>query len=569
MDEIEISSLVDKVDRKQMVLPEMQRRYVWRSTQVRDLFDSLYRGYPVGSILVWERPNADVEGRNLDVGENAGATRTDVTELLLDGQQRLTSLTAILKDKDLIVRGRRSSIDIMFNVLHPDIDGDSVLDLENDGDDDETEEEESDALDFAKKTFVVGMAKLRNQLNWISLREAFKESETNIWRRTVQGLHLSLESAEADAILQRIIRLKKIASIKIPIVKLDRTMDYRVVTDVFCRVNSAGSRLKGSDLALAQITSRWAGSLKKFESFQQKWAKDQQLHFDLGFVVRALVVFVTGQCKFKTISSITVDQYEKGWEDAVEALEWAFDLMKGTWGISSFSLLSAPALIITLAYYLKRRKDLNAEIAESEMMALHHWLLVASICGHYSKGSSESIMDQDLTAIRDGADVSQLEQTFAKQGWMGAVSEDDIKGKFHGSAYFGLMYLAMYEDGAKDWKLHTRIALGNSGSVLKVQFHHICPDAQLKAFGGYDASEINEIANLAFISGHTNRRISDTLPEVYLPRVSEEDRVAQCVPLDVGLYPLANYRNFLAARRKLLVQKLNGYLSRFLPQRVA
>ena len=88
MDEIEISSLVDKVDRKQMVLPEMQRRYVWRSTQVRDLFDSLYRGYPVGSILVWERPDADVEGRNLDVGENAGATRTGVTELLLDGQQR-------------------------------------------------------------------------------------------------------------------------------------------------------------------------------------------------------------------------------------------------------------------------------------------------------------------------------------------------------------------------------------------------------------------------------------------------------------------------------------------------
>ena len=174
MDEIEISSLVDKVDRKQMVLPEMQRRYVWRSTQVRDLFDSLYRGYPVGSILVWERPDADVEGRNLDVGENAGATRTGVTELLLDGQQRLTSLTAILRDKELIVRGRRSSIDIMFNVLHPDIDGDSVLDLDNDGDDDDAEEEENDALDFAKKTFVVGMAKLRNQPNWISLREAFQ-----------------------------------------------------------------------------------------------------------------------------------------------------------------------------------------------------------------------------------------------------------------------------------------------------------------------------------------------------------------------------------------------------------
>ena len=131
------------------------------------------------------------------------------------------------------------------------------------------------------------------------------------------------------------------------------------------------------------------------------------------------------------------------------------------------------------------------------------------------------------------------------------------------------MYLAMHEDGAKDWKLHTRITLANSGSVLKVQFHHICPDAQLKAFGGYDASEINEIANLAFISGHTNRKISDTPPEEYLPRVSEEDRVAQCVPLDATLYPLANYRSFLSARRKLLVQKLNDYLLRFQAQRVA
>ena len=75
----------------------MQRRYVWCSTQVRDLFDSLYRDYPIGSILVWERPFGE-DGRHLDVGETAGSRREGQKLLLLDGQQRLTSLTSIIKD---------------------------------------------------------------------------------------------------------------------------------------------------------------------------------------------------------------------------------------------------------------------------------------------------------------------------------------------------------------------------------------------------------------------------------------------------------------------------------------
>ena len=98
----QISELVEEVDRHDLVLPEMQRRYVWRSTQVRDLFDSLYRGYPVGTVLVWERPEGE-EGRELDVGETAGARRQGQKLLLLDGQQRLTSLTSIIKDRELLV----------------------------------------------------------------------------------------------------------------------------------------------------------------------------------------------------------------------------------------------------------------------------------------------------------------------------------------------------------------------------------------------------------------------------------------------------------------------------------
>lgn len=548
-----ISELVEEVARHDLVLPEMQRRYVWRSTQVRDLFDSLYRGYPVGSILVWERPFGE-EGRVLDVGEMAGARRAGQKLLLLDGQQRLTSLTSIIKDQELLVRGRKKSLDIVFNVLHPEFDEEELLDVDAEVEDEEGEEEEIDALDFEKKTFVVATRRLMNQPGWISLRKVFKEDQVSLWMAVVESLGLDLRSDKAKSISTRISKLKDIAKVPIPIVTLPSSMDYRTVTDVFCRVNSAGARLRGSDLALAQITSRWHGSLKLFEGFQKKCEIHGQQLFDLGFLVRALVVFMTGQCKFLTIASIPVEKYDAAWKQTTDALETAFDVVRG-WGLETFTLLSAPSLIITLAYYLKKRPD-----EMEDMSLLHKWLLVASVCGHYSKGSSESIMDQDLSSIDRGIPLAEMFQSFQKQGWTGKITEDEIRGKFHGSAYFGLMYLAMHEAGAKDWYQDSIISLGNVGAVLKVQFHHICPQALLKAANKYDKTEINDISNLAFIGGNTNRRISADAPEKYLPKISEENRRAQCVPLDETLYPIACFREFLAARRKLLVDMLNKYL---------
>lgn len=559
-----IRSLAEQVDRQELVCPEIQRRYVWRSTQVRDLFDSLYKGYPVGSILVWNRPEGDMSGRVLDVGDDAGKTRHGETKLLLDGQQRLTSLTAILKDKELQVRWRKKSLDILFNVTHPEVDEDEPLDaIEPDDDEDEELSEDSDALDFERMTFVVSTRRLAGQPNWLSLRRAFSEDSATIWLDIIERMNLDAKSAEAKAILGRIQRLQKISDIQIPIVTLGAEMSYRTVTDIFCRVNSAGARLRGSDLAMAQITSRWRGALGKFEAFQNKWGGDAKLPlFDIGFAVRALVVFCTGQCKFTNVGSIPVAALEKGWNDTCKALEMAFDVIRNSWDINSFSLLSAPSLVITVAYYLKHMADSNRTLSAREMADVHHWLLVGSICGHYSKGSSESIMDQDLSAIDKGATMSEMARVFTRQGWTGMVSADDLKGKLHSSAYFGLMYLAMREAGAKDWYQHAKISLANVGSILKVQFHHIHPRARLKAHGGYEKSEINEIANLAFIGGSTNRKISDKDPAEYLPGICEADRKAQCVPLDTALYELDRYREFLAARRTLIVETLNQYLAK-------
>src|SRR5690606_32849229 len=104
--EFKVRELVDMIERGELQLPEMQRRYVWTQTKVRDLLDSLYRGYPSGIILAWKAPHdAEVETRDFAVD---ASLEVEASLLLLDGQQRLTSLSAVLRGEKVKVRGRKT-----------------------------------------------------------------------------------------------------------------------------------------------------------------------------------------------------------------------------------------------------------------------------------------------------------------------------------------------------------------------------------------------------------------------------------------------------------------------------
>ena len=131
-----VEELVTKIERGELRLPEMQRRYVWRSTRVRDLLDSLYRGYPSGAILIWETDES-VPEQDFAVGQQANPYAK--TQLLLDGQQRLTSLSAVIRGEPVSVRGRKRPIDLLFNLEHPDH-LTIVTEVEEDGEDEEDED---------------------------------------------------------------------------------------------------------------------------------------------------------------------------------------------------------------------------------------------------------------------------------------------------------------------------------------------------------------------------------------------------------------------------------------------
>ena len=178
--DLTIQELVAKIERGDIRLPEMQRQYVWRQTRVRDLLDSLYRGYPSGTILTWETDEL-VATRDFAIDQE---TDGKSFQLLLDGQQRLTSLSAILRGKAVHVYNRVRPIDILFNLEHPDApevitevnESDDVDEADISAEEDVTDANEDELLKrFDRMAFVVSSKKLAAIPHWVSVTEVFRE----------------------------------------------------------------------------------------------------------------------------------------------------------------------------------------------------------------------------------------------------------------------------------------------------------------------------------------------------------------------------------------------------------
>jgi hypothetical protein len=139
-----------------------------------------------------------------------------------------------------------------------------------------------------------------------------------------------------------------------------------------------------------------------------------------------------------------------------------------------------------------------------------------------------------------------------------------LVGRGANSALFSSAFLALKAVGAKDWHSGLGISLTHQGKLHYIQYHHIFPKSLL-AKAGYEKAEINEIANMAFISGGANRRISNKEPRTYFPEIikerGEEALLHQCIPIDPELHKIENYQKFLAARRKALAERINAHIA--------
>ena len=560
--DISVRELVDMIDRGELRLPELQRRYVWPATRVRDLLDSLYRGYPSGAILVWETTE-DIPSRDLAIEQRMSVFGSH--KLLLDGQQRLTSLTAVLRGEPLKFKNRVRPVEIAFNLDHPEgpptevteVDDDEPLtDPVVDEDTDLNGDGRSVQERVQNRTFVVASRALLSDPRWVKVSDIFnpKVREWDLLRRLVD----SPDDPRYERYSRRLQGVKKIGDYQYVMHVLERDLSYEEVAEIFVRVNSLGMKLRGSDLAMAQITARWPGALDKFEEFAEECEK-VWFTFDPGLLVRTLVVFATGQSRFRTVASISVPGMENSWEKAKDGLRFTVNFLRANAGIEDESLLSSPLLVIPIAVLAVNN---NFQFSEDEERQLLHWLFVANATGHYSRGSSETILDVDLaTILRRKGGARELLDLVQNQFGRIRFTAADFAGRGPRNPLFQTAYLAVKHAGAKDWRSGLAISLTHSGKYHYIQTHHIFPKA---VTADYEANNVNEIANLAFVSGSQNRSISSKPPNVYLPDVVKtrglEALTAQGIPIDTELWKVDNFPTFLEYRRAELAKIVNDFL---------
>jgi hypothetical protein len=217
-------------------------------------------------------------------------------------------------------------------------------------------------------------------------------------------------------------------------------------------------------------------TLQTFQKFQESCTKGG-FELELGLYLRNLMAFASGQSRFLTLSNLDVNALQKAWKESCEGMEFAMNFLKSNVGIDSPALLASPFLMVVVAYFGHVR---GYKIVPEEAALLRYWALTANAKGRFSRGSSETLLDQDLATLRDGGNAQALIDRLRLQVGRLDIAPEELEGRNRRSALFKTMFLAFRANGAKDWRSNLAISIDHSGSHHRLQFHHIFPKAQLR-----------------------------------------------------------------------------------------
>jgi len=585
---------------RELSLPEMQRKYVWNSTQVRDLIDSIYRDYPSGLILIWETENLpEIKDHNF---EKTNQEPIGKRLLLLDGQQRVSSLTTILEGRPIRIKEgtkiKEKTISLYFNLDHPEDNTDSkeetprfdvgdlvegrwevdgiyypgkIAEIDNkryyviydDGDEGWTDEVR-DISEEKKKDlyFQIKNKKIENNSNWISVTKLFKEGVGSI----LKDLKIGADNLNFDRYYERLSQLYGCKKYVYPI-QIIRGKSYNEVTEIFIRINSSGTRLRGSDLALAQITSTWPGSMKLFEQFVDECI-EKDFYLDENFLVRCIVCIATNQSKFDMMGKTSRETLKESWESTKKGVESTINFLKNNALVDGSALLPSPVLLIPLVYYASENNLCKTKESEKGFL---YWLYNAAIWGRYSS-SMESKLSQDIASLSSEKPwIALTENLWQQAGRNRGVNIEDIRGKGIGHPFFFMMYVIARKNQARDLETGNIINYANFGRNNKIEHDHIFPKSKLETLykNKLDDSErkkiINEIANIAFMTKKGNIIKTNDDPISYFPKVFEkyggDDYFKrQQIPYDLELLDYNKYPEFLDTRAGSLAKEINTFL---------
>ncbi len=528
---MKLATILDQIDLGSMALPEFQRGYVWNREQVRGLMHSLYRKHPVGSLLVWvtKTENANARGD--------GQLSPGFVKLLLDGQQRITSLYGIVRGKPpKFFDGNAQS----FTGLYFDL--------------------ESEVFEF------YAPAKMKDNPLWISVTELMQLGAGKVMERLLKVPELV---PRVPTYLTRITSIDSIKEIDLHIEEVageDKTVE--VVVDIFNRVNSGGTKLSQGDLALAKICAAWSEARDEMKRRLDKWRK-AGFHFRLDWLLRVINANLTGEALFAALKNVTPEQFRTSLEQSEQRVDRILNMVASRLGLDHDRVLGSRGAFPIMVRYLSQRGGKLPDSREADK--LMYWYVHTLLWGRYSS-TVESTLNRDLeliesaTASTPGKALDQIITELRSNRGNLQLTEEDFRGSSVGNRFYPLLYLMTRVCHARDWGTGDELTAHLLGHLSSLQVHHIFPKSLLYKHG-YDRREVNAIANFTFLTQETNLEVSNKDPAKYLPhyeKLHPGSIASHWIPTAPKLWKIENYRDFLAERRKLLAKSANDFMEKLL-----
>lgn len=584
-----VENIISWIKSGEVAIPEIQRPFVWDATKVRDLMDSLYKGFPIGYIIVWKNPDIKLKDGSISTGK----------KILIDGQQRITAMQAAIAGQLITdANYKKKPIRIAFNPI--------------------------------EEVFEVCNSAIEKNSRWIPDISKIFDVSFNPWAFVGEYCHVNGLDGQESVINNTLMKLTSIKAISLGVTEISQSLSIDDVTEIFIRINSQGVVLSQADFAMSKISSddRYGGNetrkmIDYFCHFMQrpsdyetivandkefsksaalqkiKWVIHEQediyvpnytdvlrvsfTHIFHRGKISDLVNLLSGR-NFETrenIESIAEDSFHK-LREGVEAFVNETNFKRFLMIVRSTGIIDASLVrsknVLNFGYILYlslKDRGLEANTIES---LVRRWIVLSMLTGRYS-GSAESAIDYDIKRFTELDPVQFVKTTEAGElsdAFWNTVLVQRLDTSVASSPYFLVYLMAQVKRNARGF-LSKQITV-QSLIEQRGDIHHIFPKKYLQKNGIDNRKDYNQIANYVYTQSEINIKIKDNAPCAYMARMKQqvagegsfyggittmEDLEANlaenCVPVEFMNMDVFDFQVFLNMRRTMMAKYIREY----------
>ncbi len=533
---MKISQILDKIDENQLFIPAFQREYVWNRENAKNLIASLIRNYPTGTMLTWETNNPPELKGSWEYDPRQGAVK-----IILDGQQRITTLYLLIRNK-IPPYYKESEILKDPRELYVHI---NSLDLQ-----------------YYKQTI------MKNDPYWINITDIFQRKirERDVIRE-IQDKGIELTREEEDRISDNFRAIESIPDFEFLEQSIPIKASLKEAIDIFYIVNDSGVNLTEAELALAQISGYWPEAREIFKR-KLEALKNNGFDFKLDFIIYCLlgITYNIGSDMRKLHERSNEETLKKAWKKLdEEVLDYVVNILRSHAYVDHSSEINSVYALVPIVVYVYNKA--NSNLSQEEIKKVIKWFYYSQIRQRYISQLPQKL-DKDIgIVVRSENPFDELLNNIKLERPL-EISPDEFIGVDIRNALYSLM--RWYFKSRNAICFTTGIGIRqNMGKKYSLEWDHIFPYSVLKK-EGYNMNNrfkyalAQEITNRVVLTQIANRRKSDKLAEDYLRNVKERFPQAlklQTIPENEDLWKLENFEAFLQARREMLAQELNNFLN--------